>query len=148
MPEHLQVIVSGGPRPRPAPTVEPHETVQATFDRIDRALGVEHRSATRPCPTCQVPTVGGQQCDWCRRWQRVETRARRSGVTLSPHLNIDAAEALLDRTAVKYPHNGHTLTRSRPVVETRGSRCGICGGGFSTDPPCCVFGLDVANGRI
>jgi hypothetical protein len=78
-----------------------------------------------------------------RRANRDDELIREAKELISKY-GFDAARTMLENQLLGRRNNHEILTRSRST----GLRCGVCGEVFSTDPPCCQFGLDVADGRV
>jgi hypothetical protein len=63
---------------------------RAAIRDLDAILG------TQPCTGCGVDTPGAGRCNWCARWEAVETRAAKLGIPLPARLGIDDAEHLIE----------------------------------------------------
>ncbi len=126
MPEHLQVVVTGGipQQPRPTrPTSATELRAQAVAEAAYLGAILERRD--------QQPS----ECPYCGPTGRQLYATHPEG----PCPSCGAGG-----------HNGYPVLsrRAAPIIETRGTRCGNCGDTFSTNPPCCMLSLDIANGHI
>ena len=116
MPEHLQIVATGGmpqPRPsRPTSTTELRAQAAAEAARLDTLL--ERRA-------------GQAGCYWCS-----------SGLYSVPEIGCPACGS--------GTHNGHDVLAARhtqPIIETRSAiRCGMCGQPYRTGAnACCIYGF-------